>query len=252
MNRSEMSDALVSVLDVWKEGVLIMDEVDVLLHPLKSELNFPIGSRDPIDLAGLRWELPIHLIEALFAVQTGTFADRAWPGTIAAEVAGEASHLGHAVLAELKAAVEEGYARHALQRTPHLVLLDTDFYHARLQRPFARWALLWLRKNFLGTVQVADDLLLEFMCAPERAAVQWKAALEAGLVPSSVQLLNLAAHWLRAVLPHVLSKIGRVSFGLLDPPALAAADPKTPFSRKVLAVPFVGKDVPSKSSEFAH
>ena len=45
------------------------------------ELNFPIGQRDPIDLAGQRWELPIHLIEALFAVQTSSFADRAWPGT---------------------------------------------------------------------------------------------------------------------------------------------------------------------------
>ena len=27
------------------------------------ELNFPIGCRDPIDLSGYRWNLPIHLIE---------------------------------------------------------------------------------------------------------------------------------------------------------------------------------------------
>ncbi len=27
------------------------------------ELNFPIGCRDPIDLSGYRWNLPIHLME---------------------------------------------------------------------------------------------------------------------------------------------------------------------------------------------
>jgi hypothetical protein len=31
-----------------------MDEVDSLLHPLKSELNFPIGRKKAIDLAGFR------------------------------------------------------------------------------------------------------------------------------------------------------------------------------------------------------
>lgn len=52
-------------------GVLLMDEVDVLLHPLKSELNFPIGFKSPIDLSGYRWDLPIHLFEAVFFQQTG-------------------------------------------------------------------------------------------------------------------------------------------------------------------------------------
>jgi len=36
--------ALVQVMQMFREGVLIMDEVDMLLHPLKSELNFPIVS----------------------------------------------------------------------------------------------------------------------------------------------------------------------------------------------------------------
>ena len=30
-----MADALVRVLDAWRASVLIMDEVDVLLHPLR-------------------------------------------------------------------------------------------------------------------------------------------------------------------------------------------------------------------------
>ena len=37
-----------------------------------------------------------------------------------------------------------------------------------------------------------------------------------------------------------------------DCKAALAADPHVPRSRLKLAVPFVGKDVPSKSSEFAH
>ena len=36
--------ALVKVIQMFREGVLIMDEVDMLIHPLKSELNFPIVS----------------------------------------------------------------------------------------------------------------------------------------------------------------------------------------------------------------
>jgi len=52
-----------------------------------------------------------------------------------------------------------------------------------------------------------------------------------------------------------LAKVNRVSFGLLsveDCKAALSADPHVPRSRLKLAVPFVGKDVPSKSSEFAH
>ena len=41
MNRAEMSDAIVKVFDLWKGGVLIMDEVDVLLHPLRASSISP-------------------------------------------------------------------------------------------------------------------------------------------------------------------------------------------------------------------
>eukprot|EP00962_Isochrysis_galbana_P039753 scaffold14306_cov80-Isochrysis_galbana.AAC.2 len=36
--------ALVAALSVFRSSCLIMDEVDMLLHPLKSELNFPCAS----------------------------------------------------------------------------------------------------------------------------------------------------------------------------------------------------------------
>lgn len=49
-----------------------------------------------------------------------------------------------------------------------------------------------------------------------------------------------------------MSKIDRVAYGLLTREDLAALPPNTPLSRRLMAVPFVGKDVPSRSSEFAH
>ena len=68
-------------------------------------------------------------------------------------------------------------------------------------------------------------------------------------------MVNLCHDWLRSLLPHVLSKVDRVGFGLLSPAhvrAALAADPLMPKSRRLLAVPFVGKDVPSRASEFSH
>jgi len=70
-----------------------------------------------------------------------------------------------------------------------------------------------------------------------------------------MKMLNLAHDWLGALMPFCLGKIDRVSFGLLTPADLTRAlerDPKMPRSRKLCAVPFVGKDVPSTASEFAH
>ena len=68
-------------------------------------------------------------------------------------------------------------------------------------------------------------------------------------------MLTLARDWLNSYLPHVLTKINRVSFGIFsaeDHKRALELDPYMPRSRAKLAIPFVGKDVPSRSSEFAH
>lgn len=46
---------LARVLGLFRKGVLIMDEVDLILHPLKSELNFPVGAKHDLDFNPLRW-----------------------------------------------------------------------------------------------------------------------------------------------------------------------------------------------------
>ncbi|CAE7236728.1 unnamed protein product, partial [Symbiodinium sp. KB8] len=70
-----------------------------------------------------------------------------------------------------------------------------------------------------------------------------------------MKMLNLAHTWLSLLLPHCLAKIDRVSFGVMtseDLERALEADPNMPLSRGKLAIPFVGKDVPSPTNEFAH
>jgi hypothetical protein len=69
------------------------------------------------------------------------------------------------------------------------------------------------------------------------------------------RVLNLSHDWLMRLLPFVLGKINRVSFGLLSAEQRTramTANREMPMSRQLLALPFVGKDLPSDASEFAH
>ena len=45
---SKKADILRDIMELWgarQRGIALLDEVDLLLHPLKSELNFPIGPK---------------------------------------------------------------------------------------------------------------------------------------------------------------------------------------------------------------
>jgi hypothetical protein len=61
------------IFTLLRSSVEIMDEVDIILHPLKSELNWPLGTKDPLDFTssragvGLRWSIPSHLLDAIFS-----------------------------------------------------------------------------------------------------------------------------------------------------------------------------------------
>lgn len=55
--------------------------MDLILQPLKSELNWPLGVKRPLDFTrarpgstlgnGLRWQIPFHLLEAFFYYTAG-------------------------------------------------------------------------------------------------------------------------------------------------------------------------------------
>eukprot|EP00954_Amorphochlora_amoebiformis_P010951 855391-Amorphochlora_amoeboformis.AAC.1 len=74
-------------------------------------------------------------------------------------------------------------------------------------------------------------------------------------VPAHRKMLNLARDYLKMFMPHIMQKINRVSFGVMtttDKMRALAENPYMPRTRYMLAIPFVGKDVPSRASEFAH
>ena len=248
-NKSEMSDCQLPIFDLMRSGALIMDECDVLLHPLRSELNFPIGHKYPIDLSGYRWELPIFLLDAVFAGETGTLTVK----YNQRNTMPQSTMTIDTVMKETNALLRKGVAQHAFMRAPHLVLLDSDFYHSDMKPVMAKWSYLWLCSHFIGKCDVHENEILEYISgvADSRRTYYREIFIEK-VSKENVKLLNLASDWLNTILPHCLTKINRVSFGLLTPADLAASDPNMPYTRKVLAVPFVGKDVPSRASEFAH
>jgi hypothetical protein len=94
------------------------------------------------------------------------------------------------------------------------------------------------------------------------ALTQAETRLTDCLDSDGLALLNLARQWVHVFFPHCVSKINRVAYGLLtgsseQSSAMGAAVAaralrNEPATRRLLAVPFVGKDVPTESSEFAH
>jgi hypothetical protein len=113
--------------------------------------------------------------------------------------------------------------------------------------------ILWLRSMKLNVLSDAEILkyLIEGMRSPSEILYR----IHRELHDDHVKMLNLSHSWLSSFLPFVLQKINRVHFGLLQPgdvKQLESDGVKIPTTRKFLAVPFVGKDVPSRASEFAH
>ena len=248
MTLSQQAAECEKVLRLFKEGALILDEVDLILHPLKSELNWPLGRKEPLDFTknkagmGLRWEMPNHLLDAFFYATDGRM-------TVPFQESREALR----ILNEIKGKIEEGLVNKVMQRTPHLVLLNTTWYHAQLKPLLAQWMLLWLASKRLSGLK--DEQITSYLLHRHKADEQALQTIHYTLSGDHIKMLNLTYDWLRSTLPFVLSKIDRVSFGLLNKDDLdkaLAIDPMMPKSRRFMAVPFVGKDVPSPSSEFSH
>jgi hypothetical protein len=238
----------VEILKLFKSGVLLLDEVDLLLHPLKSELNWPIGNREMIDFTkskigmGLRWQIQWHLLDAIFYTSekkmTVGFRD---------------SREAMVILDQITAAINRGIQMKMVQKTPHLVVLEKKFYHEELKQLMARWLLLYLRSKRLPTVD--DRLLISYLVNGPNKDRQAAQACSVALSDDYMRMINLGHDLLRTLLPHVLSKINRVTFGLLSKTELkqfTESDPNISLTRQLAAVPFVGKDVPSQASQFAH
>ena len=108
----------------------------MLLHPLRSELNWPHGERKPIHFAPLRWQLPFHLLDGIL-----------YPMSRKCTAAWHEGPEAQQLLGQITEAVDEGARDFSVQRAPHFVLLQRPFYDARLRPLLTHWALLWLRRN---------------------------------------------------------------------------------------------------------
>ena len=159
-NAKELS----KVLQLFQEGVMLLDEVDLILHPLKSELNFPCGDKFDLDASesGERWGLPIHLMDAMFFADTGKVSVYEQQGTALT------------ILQRLSAVIEEGFKTKSLQRLPHVQLLNKEFYHEKMKPVLADWSYLWLQKQHLHgiTREEAVQYVLEGAAAKSEGTIK--------------------------------------------------------------------------------
>lgn len=257
------------ILKLWgreEKGIALLDEVDLILHPLKSELNFPIGNSEALPMMPERFELPMHLLDIFLSHE---------------EASKVVPHSHVHIWNEIKCLVETGREQMAFQSVPHLVLLNEAYYFTEMVMSVSKWALTWLYQQVtikadLEALGIAADSvseevqsrLLSYLCCygPERADASSFVAAHFSNI--SVQLLNLSRDWVLIYLPHVMSKIHRVSYGLIGDAdvarwrdqeiasaggdASAGSNVVISKSRRLLAVPFDGKDAPSRTSEFAN
>ena len=108
------------VLRLFRDGVMLLDEVDLLLHPLKSELNFPTGAKFDLDGSegGERWTLPMHLLDALFYTQTQVCTSL------------ESTKESKQVLSSIKQVITQGYVKSLYMLVVFIVPLpNTDHYY---------------------------------------------------------------------------------------------------------------------------
>jgi hypothetical protein len=262
---------ILQLLDKKNNGIALLDEVDLLLHPLHSELNFPVGNEEHLPLFSsdpkyqeLRFRLPMFLLDAF--------------GGFSCEILDADQQLeAFKILSDINAEIEKGKSLDCFQSNPHLVLLNQQFYHHNLANLMSLWCCLWLRNcEDIKPDILASDGFETWRSAASSYLYSSGEAFDGAVAffatrtsPRSCQLLNLAKDWIRIFLPHVLSKIHRVSYGLLLPSdeerwvndaldscsgdkKLARESVVVSKSRRLLAVPFEGKDAPSRSAEFAH
>ncbi|CAE7948105.1 hypothetical protein AK812_SmicGene21298 [Symbiodinium microadriaticum] len=187
------SICLAGVLSTFQSSIGVLDaawlqkqEVDLLLHPLMSELNFPVGAREPLDLSPERWELPMHLLQPFLCVDV--------------DLEGSQSPAWQTCREE----IEKGLQQLALRDSPHLVLVVESFYFKHLEPPLRCWLCDYFRGHGAFKESQVQDLL---------AALGEEASLSA--TDRASQLLVLGRDWLRHTLPFVLAKVNRVHYGLL-------------------------------------
>jgi hypothetical protein len=141
------------------------------------------------------------------------------------------------ILDAISAAIQRGVAENKLQHTPHIVVLDRDFYSQQLKPLLVRWQLLYLRSKRLPNIE--DKHLLSYMTNGPLKDHEAASKVSVALDDDFMKMLNLSHDLINNFIPHCLSKINRVSFGLLSKGDLKIAeetDPNMSMARRLAAV----------------
>ena len=167
----EEATRCVEVLGLFRSAVLLVDEVDLVLHPLKSELNWPLGDKVPLDMTegrspGLRWQLPWFLLDGLLGSDGSGGGGGGGGGRGGGGGGGlETNPMARAARAALKAKIAEGVAAHMLQASPHLLLLSPAWYREQLKPLLAEWAVFWLRPRLQARGGLSDAQIRAYALA---------------------------------------------------------------------------------------
>jgi hypothetical protein len=217
---------LQQILRTFHESVAIFDEVDVILHPLKSELTFSFTKSWIGEDQKHRYLIPEFLIHGLF----GSFDESQ----------------GYQIGAEIRrffGTIDQRYKKAVRNQE----FIDANFYFENLQdsefsndHSIQWWVsrLLVCYLQFHRLLRVEDD--------PDYIADAILGTVQTAL-PSHLQdPVCICAKWCQSLLPHVISKHHRYHYGL----NFEANGQDRDLMLK--AVPFLGKDLPSPDSEFSH
>ena len=126
----------------------------------------------------MRWLLPFHALDPFFFA-TG--------GKCVMEV--QNSPQAQKLLRRIEAAVQRGCLEQALQRVPHLVLLDRRYYRHAIRPLLAQWLLLLLLQLGLTALEYEEALL--YLCGEAQRVPAPKLKL-LSVEGKQLKLLNLA------------------------------------------------------------
>ncbi len=117
---------------------------------------------------------------------------------------------------------------------------------SRLRRPLAVWMVMWVMAKGLSVISESQalDYILE---GPKSDASN---AIATTVSSDFMKMLNLCHSWVDSLLPHVLSKINRVTYGLLteeEMKRLLQIDPQMPKVLRFLSIFNVGSESSSST-----
>lgn len=249
---------------IRRKSVFIIDEVDLMLRPSTSELNWPLG--DAVSLDALLWSLPTHLLH-LFQLAVTYESRTAERDYYFSFMSISNSSVARSCVEKLVAAIAAGTQRRAVTRSPHVVLAEPDAYASEWRRCFAEWAAVYIHHNVIPKTRVAElsvarlsDMIMQSAFSDSFAA-NAKSPRPGGASPLGAAehaAVELARQWCNSILPFVFAKVHRLHFGRVheqSPEArrimAAATQAGAAFDseeavkqsrRNLLAIPFCAKE----------